>query len=247
MVTTEESRALVPLEGAPIDLGIQAVVNVGQALARLKELQEFVRAVMVKDEDYGIIPGTRKPTLLKPGAEKLCEIYGLVPNFYRVEAERDWEAGFFYVEIRCTLTSKRTQAVVAEGVGSCNSKERRYANQDVYSIANTVLKMAKKRALVDATLSATRSSGLFTQDLEDMEPEQQPRPAAAPVPPPEGPTANSATQAQVRTIYAIGKGQNGLDEAGVEDISVSLFGAKPGHLSKADASALITRLKAGTG
>jgi len=34
---------------------------------------------------------------------------------------------------------------------------------------NTVLKIAKKRALVDATLSVTRSSGLFTQDVEDIE------------------------------------------------------------------------------
>lgn len=32
--------------------------------------------------------------------------------------------------------------------------------------------MAKKRALIDAVLSATRSSGLFTQDIEDEEPHQ---------------------------------------------------------------------------
>ena len=33
---------------------------------------------------------------------------------------------------------------------------------------NTVLKMAKKRALVDAVLTATAASDLFTQDLEDI-------------------------------------------------------------------------------
>lgn len=33
---------------------------------------------------------------------------------------------------------------------------------------NTVLKMAKKRALVDAALTATAASDLFTQDIEDM-------------------------------------------------------------------------------
>jgi hypothetical protein len=37
-------------------------------------------------------------------------------------------------------------------------------------VANTVLKMAKKRALVDATLTATAAGDVFTQDLEDMEP-----------------------------------------------------------------------------
>lgn len=35
-------------------------------------------------------------------------------------------------------------------------------------MVNTILKMSKKRSHVDATLSATRSSGLFTQDLEDL-------------------------------------------------------------------------------
>ncbi len=34
---------------------------------------------------------------------------------------------------------------------------------------NTVLKMAKKRAQVDATLSGTAASDIFTQDVEDME------------------------------------------------------------------------------
>jgi len=44
----------------------------------------------------------------------------------------------------------------------------RVENDDFFSLANTILKMAKKRALVDAVLSATRSSGIFTQDLEDI-------------------------------------------------------------------------------
>src|SRR5579863_4222291 len=40
-------------------------------------------------------------------------------------------------------------------------------NEDIPTLKNTILKMAKKRAKVDAVLSATRSSGLFTQDIED--------------------------------------------------------------------------------
>jgi hypothetical protein len=35
-------------------------------------------------------------------------------------------------------------------------------------IANTVLKMAKKRALIDATLTATGASDMFEQDLDDL-------------------------------------------------------------------------------
>lgn len=41
-------------------------------------------------------------------------------------------------------------------------------NDDIPTMKNTFLKMAKKRAKVDAVLSATRSSGLFTQDMEDI-------------------------------------------------------------------------------
>ncbi len=37
----------------------------------------FVKAQMQKDVDYGVIPGTRKPTLLKAGAEKLLRLFGI--------------------------------------------------------------------------------------------------------------------------------------------------------------------------
>ena len=163
---------------------------------RLKELQTFVKAQMVVDEDYGIIPGTKKPTLYKPGAEKLCDFYGLTQDFQFLEKEDDWDTGRFAYTMKCLLTSKRTGTLIAAGVGECNSWEARYRyrwvwpreapgntppdapknkkgqirilNEDPYSLRNTILKMAKKRAMVDAVLSATRSSGLFTQDVEDL-------------------------------------------------------------------------------
>lgn len=42
--------------------------------------------------------------------------------------------------------------------------------------ANTVLKMAKKRALVDATLTATAASDIFTQDDDTLKGEKKPAP-----------------------------------------------------------------------
>ena len=42
-------------------------------------------------------------------------------------------------------------------------------NQDIADTYNTVLKMASKRSLVDATLKATGGSCEFTQDIEDMQ------------------------------------------------------------------------------
>lgn len=38
-------------------------------------------------------------------------------------------------------------------------------------LANTILKMAKKRALIDAVLTCTAASDCFTQDIEDLPPE----------------------------------------------------------------------------
>lgn len=47
-------------------------------------------------------------------------------------------------------------------------KEYRIPNDDIYSLVNTILKMAEKRALVAATLIAVNASDYFTQDMEDI-------------------------------------------------------------------------------
>ena len=43
-------------------------------------------------------------------------------------------------------------------------------NPDIADCYNTVLKISKKRAYVDATITATAASDIFTQDLDDLEP-----------------------------------------------------------------------------
>jgi hypothetical protein len=153
----------------PADVFPDFAVSLEETARRVKMLQQYVREQMQEGEDYGVIPGSTKPTLFKPGAEKLNSVFGLAPMVEITNRVEDWDKGFVSYEVKVTLVNKRTQQVEAEGIGSCNSKERRYARQDAPSIANTILKMSKKRALIDATLSATRASGLFTQDLEDMD------------------------------------------------------------------------------
>jgi hypothetical protein len=46
-------------------------------------------------------------------------------------------------------------------------------NDDIFSLVNTILKMGCKRALVHAVIGVTRSSGIFTQDVEDLPPEHR--------------------------------------------------------------------------
>jgi hypothetical protein len=144
-------------------------VDPAEMSRRTAMLKDYVREHMSEGEDYGIIPGGSKPTLFKPGAEKLNAVFGLSPLVEINNRIEDWDSGFVAYEVKVTLLNKRTQGIEAEGVGSCNSRERRYKNQDAANVANTILKMAKKRALIDATLSATRASGMFTQDLEDLD------------------------------------------------------------------------------
>ena len=153
----------------PTDVFPDFAVSLDEANARIKMFQQYVREHMTEGEDFGVIPGSTKPTLFKPGAEKLNAIFGYAPKVEISNRLEDWDKGFVSYEVKVSLINKRTGQMEAEGLGSCNSRERRYARQDAAGIANTVLKMAKKRALVDATLSATRASGLFTQDLEDLD------------------------------------------------------------------------------
>lgn len=144
------------------------VITSAETIKRIDDLNEFVQNCMVKGIDYGMISGFSKPTLLKPGAEKLCDAFGFSKTVDVVNRIEQWEAGVFAYEVKMTLTRKDNGIIEAEGLGSCNSKEASFNHQNPFTIVNTVLKMAKKRALIDAILSATRSSGLFTQDIEDF-------------------------------------------------------------------------------
>ena len=162
-------------------------VNVPAAkkeMSAITSFQQMVKGTMVRDQDYGVIPGTQKPTLLKPGAEKLLMLLGLQSEYSIVNKVEDWDAGFFAYTVRATLT--HNGEVITQGLGAANTKETRYqlkhynnethkkewdgeTYQDPFTLQNTVLKMAKKRAQVDAALTVGSLSNIFTQDVEDLQ------------------------------------------------------------------------------
>jgi len=96
--------------------------------------KEFIEHIMHKDVDYGTIPGSEKPALLKPGAEKLNSLFSLYPTFDHVEMVKDWtgkEHGgepFFHYHERANLwrQSGEVRFLVASADGSCNSWEKKY-------------------------------------------------------------------------------------------------------------------------
>jgi hypothetical protein len=133
-----------------------------------RTMTAFVQAQMKKGTDYGVIPGTSKPTLLKPGAEKLCRLFSLRPGYELIHFISDFEQPLFFYHYRCTLV--RQGEMVGQGDGSCNSREKKYEAQKykIYDLTNTICKMAQKRALVGAVLSSCGASQFFTQDIEEI-------------------------------------------------------------------------------
>jgi hypothetical protein len=59
---------------------------------------------------------------------------------------------------------------IADDVRITEQITGRIENEDIADLANTILKMADKRALIAATLIACNASEFFTQDIEDLSP-----------------------------------------------------------------------------
>jgi hypothetical protein len=155
----------------------------------------LVQEALTPDVDFGVIPGTGdKPSLYKPGAEKLCLSFDCRPEYELIEAEIDHHAEIFWVKrkkrwqngerrteeetgtslglyryrYRCKIVSKSDGRVHAVAEGVCSTLEGKYVDRP-RDTENTVCKMAQKRAFVAATLHAFALSNRFTQDIEDMD------------------------------------------------------------------------------
>jgi hypothetical protein len=197
-------------------------MTVTELKKRLAVIHTAMRDVMAVNVDYGKIPGTNKPTLMKPGAEKLCVLFqfGGKPS----SIIKTYDGPHLTVDVEYELFHIPTGRPIGTGVGSCSTKESKYAyrkgqrlcpdcgkdtirkdkreagyycwskiggcgaqfksaeairtieeqktdrveNADLPDQYNTILKMAKKRAKIDATLDATGASAIFTQDVEDF-------------------------------------------------------------------------------
>jgi hypothetical protein len=107
------------------------LMSVQQAVDRKKQINQFIAGVMTEGEDYGQIPGTsQKKVLLKPGAEKLCSIFGLSVTYAEDKIIEDWTGAehggepLFYYSYRCQLS--RDGRFMGEAIGSCNSWESKY-------------------------------------------------------------------------------------------------------------------------
>ena len=158
------------MEQTQNSLAIIDMVEIQQVQATMNKISQFqqvIQKTLHQGHDFGVIPGTDKPTLLKPGAEKILMMMGLRSEFEIADSTRNFEKGFFQYQVRCKLL--KGDVLITEGIGSCNTREKKYLKMDPYTMDNTVLKMAKKRAMVDAALLVASLSDVFTQDIEDID------------------------------------------------------------------------------
>lgn len=194
-LTTQENRALAQHQPA----GRMAVADI---ISHVQTVQEVMRAVMKQDVHFGVIPGTDKPTLLKPGAEVLCMAFRIADSYHVEDLST---ADTVRYRVTCTGAHQTTGVVLGTGMGEASSAEEKYkwrkayepefnetppnlrrkksgynkSKREHYSIfqvrtepadlANTILKMANKRAKMAMVLNVTAASDCFSQDLEDMD------------------------------------------------------------------------------
>ena len=181
-------------------------LSVVQVRGQINQIQALMKDCMQENQHYGKIPGTPKPTLLKAGAEKLALMFRLDPQYEPLNVvQRD---DLISYTVRCQLYSITTGQRIASGMGSCNSREKKYkhASENVYELDNTILKMACKRALVAAVLNGTAASDIFTQDVEEMEGIAHTRPASPNVQtqaPASAPAGNLISEKQGQRFFAI--------------------------------------------
>lgn len=126
MAEKQESYEIIPMQQSAMP-----IMTVQEAVRRRDQMVQFVQEIMEEGRDFGVIPGTGdKPTLFKPGAEKLTTFFGLTKRFEVIEKTEDWTGKdhngepFFYYWYRCQLW--RGNLLIAEGDGSCNSMEKKY-------------------------------------------------------------------------------------------------------------------------
>lgn len=174
----------------PTNLSVQysegAVANMK---AQREGLNKFISSQMRRESDFGVIPGTTKATLFKPGAEKLANLFQLGSRIVKQEKDIDHKNNFAMFSTTVEVFHIPSGKTIAQCEGVCNSFEKKYKSRTIYEynpttkrrekageeqtpigdVLNTLNKMSLKRAYVGAVIMATGASDFFTQDLDDSD------------------------------------------------------------------------------
>lgn len=181
-----------------LELAPTTPATAAEIRAQVNLIQEVMRAVMKEGTHYGTIPGTPKPTLYKAGSEKILSTFriGCDPEVedlsipgeearFRVRAKAVSQVTGVFLgagvgECSSSEEKYRWRGIVHEKEWIATPEDRRrikytrdgdeikQVRTHPSDVANTILKMAKKRAQIDVTLTVTAASDVFAQDIEDL-------------------------------------------------------------------------------
>lgn len=228
-----ENKAIQVVNSTSLIANVQNAELVSRANA-FNEFKDFIRAELKDGVDYGIIPKVDKPCLFKAGGEKAQMLLGLTPQYKLLHREfipnqkheyKAWNdttkkyetkesiRNYYCWEWSCELWHGDVK--VGEGVGAGNSEERKFVSQyekgeNPNSLANTIMKLSKKRAFMDAILGVSGLSDLFTQDLDEDETIKKLKVDKTT-------KINKLTKDQIKLIYAT-VGATGLVESDLKQI-----------------------------
>ncbi len=120
---TEEKQVyeLAVSSGLPVPM-----VSIQVWAERRKQFNEWVNSQLREDVDFGVVPGASKPSLLKPGAEKILQLYGCLLNLVITGEDCDPSTGYYNVNCRAEALTIQGGQLIGVGVGRCCSFESKY-------------------------------------------------------------------------------------------------------------------------
>lgn len=102
-------------------------MSMDEAREQHQLVRRFIAELLTEGIDYGVVPGTgKKPVLLKPGAEHLCQLFRLRPEFRTLSLIENFETGQFFYRYACDLIHVPSGTIVGSGIGSCTTWESKY-------------------------------------------------------------------------------------------------------------------------
>lgn len=165
---------------------LRPIAPVADIMRNRSEVADAIMAILVPGTDIIRVPGAKKDSLAKAGAESACLVMGCRAEFDVVASEIDHDRlvtyedrykgeltsrGLYRFVVRCRIIAP-TGVEVGQALGSCSTMESKYVSRP-RECENTALKMAEKRAFTGATLHAFRLSDRLTCDIEDTPREQE--------------------------------------------------------------------------
>lgn len=92
-------------------------------VARINKIHEVAKSVMKKDVHYGTVPGAKKQSLWKPGAELLLSTFRIARKVLVTDLSTDDEVRY---RVECQGTDCFSGVYLGSGIGECSSNEEKY-------------------------------------------------------------------------------------------------------------------------